>query len=312
MKKIGAWARDYFAFSRTETRGAVVLLLLTACVLGTSGWLTARRTQPTPISEQDWQTLDSLVAVLDQATVARASSPSTPAELFFFNPNEADSATLTKLGLTPWIAGRVVRYRSKGGKFRRRSDFKKIYGLSEETYRRLYDYIELPEATAFRKKPVSAKNYRSTKAGAPPAATYRATKKERVLSVDINTADTVLLKQLPGIGSKLSARIVKYRQMLGGYHHLDQLGEIYHITDQGLASLQKSAYIAEENHLARLSINRSDAKTLARHPYISWEVANALVAHRRDYGEYRSPDDLREVYLINPKLFEKIAPYLEL
>lgn len=130
--------------------------------------------------------------------------------------------------------------------------------------------------------------------------------------MDINTADTAQLKQLPGIGSKLSARIVKYRQVLGGYHRVDQLREVYHMTDRGIASLQESAYVAPGNHPRRININGSDAAALAKHPYISWEIARAVVAHRQDYGEYRSLDDLREVYLMTPKLFEKISPYLEI
>lgn len=309
MKRVGAWLRDYFAFSRTETRGTVLLLLLTGSVITASTVLSAR-TNSLLHTDEDWQTLDSLVTWLDQASSAPIASTSAHVALFPFDPNNADSATLTQLGLKPWIAQRVLRYREKGGAFRRKADFKKIYGLPEETYLRLYDFIQLPENYIAAKKSVVPRQPERTTTSSEPTGL---TKKEvRVLSVDINTADTTLLKKLPGIGSKLSARIVKYRQLLGGYHTMSQLQEIYHMTDLGVASLQKSAYIAEENHLHILNINTSDAKTFAQHPYISWELARALVAHRQDYGEYRALDDLLEVYLMTEKVFEKIAPYLEI
>ena len=309
MKRVGAWLSDYFAFSQTETRGTILLLVLTGSVITASTVLSARTNSPLR-SDEDWQTLDSLVTMLDQAASPAVASATSSVALFPFDPNKADSVTLTQLGLRPWIAQRVLRYREKGGAFRRKSDFRKIYGLPEATYLQLYDFIQLPERYVLAKKPVVPRQPKRTTTSTTAAQPTKNRKK--ILSVDINAADTALLKKLPGIGSKLSARIVKYRQLLGGYHTMNQLQEIYHMTDLGVASLQKSAYIAKENQLQKLNINQSDAKTLAQHPYISWEMARAIVEHRQDYGEYRALDDLQEVYLMTEKVFEKIAPYLKI
>ena len=309
MKRMRAWFTNYFAFSRTEARGAVLLLLLTITVMGTATVLSNRASEPVS-SEADLHTLDSLATILDQVAFARAPKKETKLTLFRFDPNTTDSASFTRLGLRPWIAQRVLRYREKGGIFRRKSDFKKIYGLPEQTYLQLYDYIELPEQYVSDKKPTATpRARRPIRALAGTAARHKTV---RVLSVDINVADTSALKKLPGIGSKLSARIVKYRQLLGGYHTIDQLQEIYHMTDAGAASLQQWAYIAEGSYLHKLNINRSDAKTLAQHPYISWALARAMVEHRQDYGEYRVLNDLKEVYLMTEKEFEKIVLYLEI
>ncbi|MGB3850938.1 MAG: helix-hairpin-helix domain-containing protein [Tunicatimonas sp.] len=307
MKKVSDWINDYFAFSQTEVRGTVVLLLFTLIVVGLSAFYTSR--SPTvSVPESDWVALEALVAQLDsnQATAARPTEKHIT--LRPFNPNTADSATLTQLGLSPWVARRVVRYRNKGGVFRVKSDFKKMYGLPEATYEQLYDYLQLPEKR--RRTTVDRSTYRSdklAKAYAKPAKTA-----PRRAPLDINVADTALLKQLPGIGSTLSARIVKYRQLLGGFHSLEQLQEVYNMSERGGVSLRTEAYIAEENQVRRLNINRVDVKTLAQHPYISWEVARAVVNHRQDYGEYQTVEDLREVYLINEELFAKLAPYLEI
>ena len=300
--------QDYFAFSRTEMRGATVLLLLTTSAIGAMAWWSARGPSSAVVPPQDWRTLDSLVALLDSATAQPSSSGGyTPAESFPFDPNRADSATLTRLGLKPWIAQRVLRYRAKGGAFRVRADFKKIYGLAESTYQRLYTYIQLPERLAKREQ-TARPAYRE----ATDRATVRHSPKRTTVALDINTADTTQLKKLSGIGSTLSARIVKFRRMLGGFHRIEQLREVYHMTDQGWASLQESAYVSPENAPQRMNINRADAQTLAQHPYISWDIARAIVDHRQDYGEYHSLDDLKEVYLMTPKLFEKTAPYLEI
>jgi DNA uptake protein ComE-like DNA-binding protein len=306
MKKVSDWINDYFAFSQTEVRGAVVLLLFTLIVIGLSAFYTNR--PPTAsVPEGDWVTLEMLVAQLDsnQSTTTRRTEKYVT--LRPFNPNTADSATLTHLGLSPWVARRVVRYRTKGGVFRVKSDFKKMYGLPEATYKQLYDYLQLPE-----------KKYRTTAARSTHRSDKSAAYAEpaeaapRRAPLDINAADTALLKQLPGIGSTLSARIVKYRQLLGGFYSIEQLQEVYHMSERGAVSLRTEAYIAKGNQVRRLNINRLDVKTLAQHPYISWEVARAVVNHRRDYGEYQTVEDLQEVYLINEELFAKLAPYLEI
>ena len=312
MKNLRAWLRSYFAFSQTETRGALLLILVTLIALSAASLLSARFSKVSPVSTQDWYRLDSLVAVIDsrEATGSTAVHLHSVTELFPFDPNVADSATLTQLGLKPWIAQRVVNYRQKGGAFRIKTDFKKIYGLSETAYHRLYPYLQLPEKLAVRKRKEATRGV--PRLSNTAASSARAESKKRTLSLDINAADTTQLKQLRGIGSRLAARIVKYRQALGGYRTKEQLQEIYHLTESGAVSLQKNTYIASGDQVRRLNINRADAKILAQHPYISWDLARALVQHRQDYGEFHSLDDLREVYLMTEKVFEKITPYLEI
>ena len=311
MKKVSAWINEYFAFSQTEVRGMVILLLFTLGVIGGAAYFTS---QPAVVSipNRDWETLEALVAQLDSNQATSYAATERTVLAYPFDPNTADSASLVQLGLSPWIARRVLRYRTKGGTFRVKSDFKKIYGLSEATYDRLYDYLQLPEKRA-RTKPSSAgskqvfRQNREISNYAKPAQPVR-----RRAPLDINTADTSALKQLPGIGSTLSARIVKYRELLGGYHRIEQLQEVYHMSERGAASLRAEAYVAERSPVHRRNINRLDAKTLAQHPYISWEVARAVVRHREEYGDYRALEDLREVYLIDEELLEKLTPYLEI
>lgn len=50
--------------------------------------------------------------------------------------------------------------------------------------------------------------------------------------VEINTADTTELKRLRGIGSVLSARIVKYRGKIGGFTSVEQLRNIYGLSQE--------------------------------------------------------------------------------
>ena len=310
MRKISAWLRDYFAFSHTEARGAVLLVAFTLLAITIAEILSVQATGTPPSAEEDRRMLNRLAAVLDSMEHVEEAEKNAAVESFPFNPNTVDSATLTQLGLSAWVAQRVVHYREKGGRFRYREEFKKIYGLPETTYRRLYSFIQLPKRQKPKNGTSSALPSMPKTAASQPAGS--AADERATHTVNINMADTSELKQLPGIGSTLALRIVKYRQKLGGYRTIDQLEEVYHMTELGTVSLKARAYVRPEDAVRRLNINRADAKTLAQHPYISWDLARALVQHRQNYGDYRSLDDLREVYLMTEKVLEKVAPYLEI
>lgn len=62
-------------------------------------------------------------------------------ELFAFDPNTADSTQFLRLGLQPWQVRNIYKYRSRGGRYRKKSDFARLYGLTLEKYRQLEPYI---------------------------------------------------------------------------------------------------------------------------------------------------------------------------
>lgn len=75
----------------------------------------------------------------------------TTVSLARFNPNIADSVIFCRLGLPGWMARNILRYRSKGGKFHKAEDFRKIYGMTEKQYQTLLPYIHItPEDTETR------------------------------------------------------------------------------------------------------------------------------------------------------------------
>lgn len=93
--------------------------------------------------------------------------------------------------------------------------------------------------------------------------------------VELNTADTVSLKKVPGIGSSFSRRIVKYRELLGGFYAVEQLAEVYGI-DAERYELLKGWFCVNTNLVRRQAINRISVDSLARHPYITYRQARAI------------------------------------
>lgn len=128
---------------------------------------------------------------------------------------------------------------------------------------------------------------------------------------DINLADTTALKKIRGIGSVLSSRIIKYRDWLGGFTSKEQLKEVYGLKDSVLLSLDTLAYITKEFKPKSLRINTLPSNDIKKHPYISYNLANALDAYKFQHGTISSIDDLKQIKLFDSVVLQKLSPYLD-
>lgn len=203
----------------------------------------------------------------------------TPPLLAPFNPNTADSATFRQLGLPAWMARNILRYREKGGVFRRAEDFRKIYGLTEEQYTTLRPYIHIPATDSTDQRPslFLADRRKDSLQQAKPL------KYEPGTRVDLNRADTTELKKIPGIGSGIARLISGYRQQLGGFYSLSQLEDI----DLDYRQLADWFRI-DTTAIRRIPVNRASVDRLRRHPYLNFYQAKALVEYRRKHGPLKS------------------------
>ena len=126
---------------------------------------------------------------------------------------------------------------------------------------------------------------------------------------DINTADTSAFIALPGIGSKLATRIVLFREKLGGYYDVNQIGEVYGLQDSVFRKISPMLR-CDAGHIRKIEINSAEKETLKVHPYIRWQLANALVAYREQHGSYHSAADIARLENIDMDAVKKMMPYI--
>lgn len=223
--------KDFLYFTKTERQGIIVLVVLVIGVYTIPSLLQTfsgpEKTDPAEQakSEKEYNEFISSMREVKQNKKYpvyrdRYSSPAYPKKEIrpaAFDPNTADSATFLSLGLPPWMAGNILRYRRKQGRFRRPEDFRKIYGLTEEQYRTLQPYIRIAETPVLqdtsRILAVQATAPYDTLMKYPPGTI-----------IDLNQADTTELKKIPGIGSRIARSIVNHRRLLGGFYQIEQLG----------------------------------------------------------------------------------------
>lgn len=173
-------------------------------------------------------------------------------------------------------------------------------------------YADSQRVWAARKEQWAAEKAERREAAAARQAHYdslRATypKKLPVGSVvDINSADTTLLKQIPGIGSYYASKIVAYRELLGGFVSARQVEEI-----DGLPHSIASWFRVSPNHsVRRIKINTVDFKTLVHHPYLNYDQTKAIVNRRKQVMRLNSWDDLRNCPEFTPADIDRLTPYI--
>ncbi|HEX8461700.1 MAG TPA: helix-hairpin-helix domain-containing protein, partial [Segetibacter sp.] len=127
--------------------------------------------------------------------------------------------------------------------------------------------------------------------------------------IDINTADSSAFISLPGIGSKLAARIINFRQKLGGFATVNQIAETYGLPDSTF-QLVKTRMECNAAAVKKININTAEMSDLRTHPYIKWNIANAIVNYRMQHGNYKTIEDIKKIEIITPDVFNRIAPYL--
>ena len=204
-----------------------------------------------------------------RAQTVRSNVPYPAPESFRFNPNTASVEDFCRLGFTPKQAEAIDAYRKKGGKFHRKSDFAKSYVVSDSIYRRLEKYIDIP-------------------------------------LLDLNTADSTALDDLPGIGGWYASKIIEYRNSLGGYSSKEQLLEIYRFDQQKYDALKDLVTIKAPYVYPLWTL---PADSLQKHPYIrNYEIARAIVMFR----EHNPPDswtieNLRTAGIISPESARRMA-----
>lgn len=177
------------------------------------------------------------------------------AESFPFDPNTAGEDEFVRLGLSRKQAASIVKYRQNGGRFRRREDFARSYAVPDSVYRRLEPFINIPK-------------------------------------IDINKADSAEFDALPGIGGYFAAKMVEYRERLGGYSYPEQLMDIYRFDEEKFRALEDLIECSRPQKPFRIWTLPPDSLRL--HPYIrNYNAARAIVLLREN-----TPADSLRVELI--------------
>ena len=233
-----------------------------------------------------------------------------------FDPNTVDSLTLIGFGLKPWKVKNFLHYREAGKVFRSAEEMGDTYGWTAEDVERVASYVRVGEK--YEKSGRSEKNekYGKDENHWKDGKRWDERKDEKperpsnkfqtLTKVDVNTADTALLRRIPGVGAKISEAIVKYRERLGGFHSVEQLREIKIVSPELLEWME----VSSSSDIQKININKASFQALNSHPYISYEQTKALLQYVRLYGKVKDEKALVETGIFTKEEVEKLKPYI--
>ncbi|WP_293670210.1 helix-hairpin-helix domain-containing protein [uncultured Parabacteroides sp.] len=127
--------------------------------------------------------------------------------------------------------------------------------------------------------------------------------------VELNAADTTTLKKVPGIGSAFARRIVKYRELLGGFYTVGQLTEVYGIDEERYAALAPW-FFTDTLYIHKLNVNALSAADLRRHPYIDYRQAQVIEQLRKQKSRLSGWENLQLIEEFTDMDRKRLRPYL--
>lgn len=128
--------------------------------------------------------------------------------------------------------------------------------------------------------------------------------------VELNTCDSAALVALPGIGPVLSARILKFRSLLGGFASVVQLKEVYGLPPETFEMI-KNRVTADSTKIARIKINTAEYRDLSRLPYFEKYEISSILKYRSVEKKIKSLNELVENKLLTSDKASKVRPYLQ-
>ncbi len=128
--------------------------------------------------------------------------------------------------------------------------------------------------------------------------------------LDINRADSAQLLPLPGIGPVLAGRIVRYRNLLGGYLSVDQLAEVYGLPSETILKIRDRIWI-DSSAIRKIPVDSATFRELLRHPYLSYEEVKALLEYREFKSKISTARELRENHVLPDSTIYRIHGYFE-
>ena len=290
------WLNKYFDLSKGEFNGLMVLMALMMFII----IFPHVYAHVFPYADEDDtenMVVEKLIVEDLKGDEGQAKAKKIKNMLFAFDPNTLDLFGWQQLGFSASQAKSILKYRSKGGRFYKKEDLKKMYVVSAQMYLRLSPYIKV---VSLKEQIHQNKSY----------VDHKAINAQKTLKIiELNHADTASLVEVHGIGPAFARRIIQYRTRLGGFYRKEQLLEVF-----GLDSLKyeevKAQLSVDESLVKKININTASVEDFKNHPYIRYKQVNALIQYKKQHGNYSNIEDLKKVAILTPELIGRLAPYL--
>ncbi|WP_396633724.1 ComEA family DNA-binding protein [Maribacter sp. R86514] len=289
--------KSHFKFNKQERSGIFFLLLFLITVqVGYYLYKTKAIGQTLPLK------VDSAVQAEIDSLKILASTKDT-VRMYPFNPNFITDFKGYILGMSVAEIDRLHEFRSEKRFVNSAKEFQNVTKVSDSLLSTFSPYFKFPEWTQNRKKKSASKSN---------TFTQDSEVKEVVVWKDLNTATAEDLRMISGIGEKLSARIIKFRDRLGGFLVEDQLQDVYGLKPDVIERTLKKFKVVTKPNILKINVNTATAEELSKLIYLQKHVAKSIVNYRNLNGSINSLNELVKIEEFPSERINRIALYLSL
>jgi competence ComEA-like helix-hairpin-helix protein len=229
-------------------------------------------------------------------------------KIYPFNPNFITDYKGYALGMSIAEIDKLHAFRSQNNYVNSPEGFQQVTLISDSLLNIIAPYFKFPEGTQKKSKQYSA-NSRITSVDHKSSPLAKGLRED---FSDLNAATAEDLKAINGIGDKLSTRIVKFRNRLGGFLIDEQLTDVYGLKPEVIERVLLSYKVLERPKIKKININTASEEELAKLVYITYETAQNIIEYRNNNGNITSFDELKKIDGFPSDKIDRIVLYLRL
>jgi DNA uptake protein ComE-like DNA-binding protein len=283
--------KSYFQYSKSQRSGIFLLVLLCLIFQFAFFYFDPSNNKENNSEKQKWISLQTKVDAI------KTEKQNYIPKIYPFNPNFISDYKGSKLGMSVAEIDRLLNFRKTNQYVNSSSEFQKVTQVSDSLLNAISPYFKFPDWVNNRK----ANNFKSFQK-----------KIDKIVVLDINLATKEDLIKIYGIGPALSDRILKQKELFGGFVSMKQMNDIWGLSPEVIESLNQNFKVVALPKIKKIDINNASIKELQLFPYFKYALAKAIVTYRSMNGDFKIFEDLIKINGFPSEKLDIIRLYLYL
>ena len=274
--------RSYFNFTREQRSGIFTLfgiIILLQIIYLFLNFYTKPKDGP---ERQKWLSLQSQVDAMKKDAKVEST------KMYLFNPNFITDYKGYKLGMSITEIDRLLAFRKENEYVNSAKEFQNVTKVSDSLLKVMAPYFKFPDWVNNKKDNTKFKEY-------PAYQNEAFAKKEKIVIIDINQATKEDLVKIYGIGAAISVRILKQKELLGGFVSMDQMKEVWGLSPEVIENLNAHFKVLTLPRFKKIEINNASLKELSQFHYFRYALAKEIVTYRSMNGNINNIEDLTKI-----------------
>ena len=274
--------QTYFKFTKEQRTGIFFLFLIIVVLQLVYFFVDFSSVSKEYPEKQKWLSLQSEMDSLKMD--AKNSKP----KIYLFNPNFISDYKGYKLGMSVQEIDRLLAFRKENKYVNSAKEFQNVTKVSDSILNVMAPYFKFPDWVNNKKQNTKFKEY-------PSYQNQAFAKKEKIVFIDINEATKEDLVKIYGIGDAISSRILKQKELLGGFVSMEQMKEVWGLSPEVIENLNTHFKVLVLPRFKKIEINNASLKELSQFHYFRYSLAKEIVTYRSMNGNIKNIEDLTKI-----------------